>query len=124
MSHLSHVQKASHNLLAALLASLLSLGHLGATHLVGGDFDYVHLGGDQYQITLKVYRDCSPANENETPFDNDLAIGLWNGSGIITDADVVTITNECFNAPTVSKITAVCTSSGPHKRQPFAPFQR
>lgn len=91
MSHLPHVQKASHNLLAALLASFLGLGNLAATHLVGGDFDYVHLGGDQYQITLKVYRDCSPANVNETPFDDQVAIGMWDGSGIITGADVVTI---------------------------------
>jgi gliding motility-associated-like protein len=91
MSHLPHVQKASHNLFSFLLISLLGLGNLGATHLVGGDFDYVHLGGDQYQITLKVYRDCSPANVNETPFDDQVAIGMWDGTGVITGADVVSI---------------------------------
>ena len=62
-----------------------------ATHLVGGDFYYVHLGGDQYQITLKVYRDCSPANTNGTGFDESVIIGMWDGTGIIGAADVINI---------------------------------
>lgn len=91
MSHCPPIAKAIRPLLASLFASLLGLGHLGATHLVGGDFYYVHLGGDQYQITLKVYRDCSPANVNGTGFDDQVVIGQWDGTGLITSADVVTI---------------------------------
>lgn len=30
-----------------------------ATHLIGGEMQYECLGGDQYRITLKTYRDCS-----------------------------------------------------------------
>ena len=48
-----------------------------ATHLVGGDFSYVHVGGDDYEITLTIYRDCSPANTNGTGFDDQVAIGMW-----------------------------------------------
>ena len=78
-------------MLVGVLASFLGLGHLQATHLVGGDFHYEHLGGDQYQITLTVYRDCSPANTNGTGFDDAVAIGMWDGTGTITPSDVVTI---------------------------------
>lgn len=76
---------------AFFVVTWFAVGKLGATHLVGGDFYYVHLGGDQYQITLKVYRDCSPANTNGTGFDDQVVIGMWNGSGLITTADVVNI---------------------------------
>lgn len=62
-----------------------------ATHLVGGDFSYVHLGGDDYEITLTIYRDCSPANTNGTGFDDQVAIGMWSGEGIIGPGDVSTI---------------------------------
>ena len=36
----------------AFCAAFVALQAKG-THLVGGDFNYVHLGGDQYEITLK-----------------------------------------------------------------------
>ncbi|MGZ4035438.1 MAG: hypothetical protein ACXVP4_11280, partial [Bacteroidia bacterium] len=29
-----------------------------ATHIVGGEIYYDNLGGNNYRITLKVYRDC------------------------------------------------------------------
>src|SRR6266446_5440489 len=29
-----------------------------ASHIVGGEMSYICLGNDQYQITLKVFRDC------------------------------------------------------------------
>ena len=40
-----------------LLFLALSLG-LDAAHLVGGTLTYTYLGGDQYEVTLRVYRDC------------------------------------------------------------------
>ena len=32
--------------------------HLRATHVAGGDISYQCLGGNQYQIKLRLYRDC------------------------------------------------------------------
>ena len=82
----------SMRLIVGLMFAWLGWGmNARATHLVGGDFYYVHLGGDQYQITLKVYRDCSPANTNGTGFDESVVIGMWDGIGTIGAADVINI---------------------------------
>ena len=77
--------------IAFAFCAALVVSEVRGTHLVGGDFSYVHLGGDQYEITLKVYRDCGPANINETYFDESVAIGLWDGTGTIEFGDVVLI---------------------------------
>ena len=63
----------------------------GATHLVGGEIYYTHLGGSEYLVTLKVYRDCGPANTLGTGFDDQVYIGMWDGSGTIGFNDVLTI---------------------------------
>lgn len=84
-----------------LLALVLGSPWAMATHLVGGDFSYVHLGGDDYEITLTVYRDCSPANSNGTYFDDMVAIGLWNGEGTIGPNDVLTIPLQTNNVSEV-----------------------
>ncbi len=48
-----------------------------ATHLVGGEIFYEYLGNDNYGITLIVYRDCGPANANNTQFDSNVALGIF-----------------------------------------------
>ncbi|MBL7944400.1 MAG: PKD domain-containing protein [Flavobacteriales bacterium] len=80
-----------------------------ATHMVGGDLHYECLGGNEYMIVLKVFRDCQ---QSTTPFDDPACIGIYNSSGTmvmnlqIPLADAV-ITNlpistgsPCFIAPT------------------------
>lgn len=42
-------------------------------------------------VTLKVYRDCGPANTLGTGFDDQVYIGMWDGTGQIEDNDVLTI---------------------------------
>jgi hypothetical protein len=49
-------------LLIPTLFFLFFLSHTHATHLMGGDLSYECLGGNQYKITLKVYRDCNGIN--------------------------------------------------------------
>ena len=39
------------------------------THLVGGEMYYDHVGGNDYEVHLIVYRDCGPTNTNGTGFD-------------------------------------------------------
>ncbi len=47
-------------------------------HIVGGEITYENQGGDVYEITLTVYRDCLGAG---APFDNPASIGVFEGSG-------------------------------------------
>jgi gliding motility-associated-like protein len=48
-----------------------------ATHVVGGELYYRHLGGEEYEITLIVYRDCGPTNTNGTGFDGTANVGIF-----------------------------------------------
>lgn len=52
-----------------------------STHIVGGEMFYDHLGGNTYQVTLDMYRDCGPANTNGTGFDAQVTIGVFDANG-------------------------------------------
>lgn len=77
-----------------------------ATHIVGGEIYYECLGGDQYLITLKIYRDCY---NGEAPFDSPATISVYTASGAhYTDLFApysgseilpVVINNPCLQAP-------------------------
>jgi len=41
-----------------ILAAICFVQDVSATHIVGGDLGYRHIGGDNYEITLTVRRDC------------------------------------------------------------------
>ncbi|MBL7965058.1 MAG: gliding motility-associated C-terminal domain-containing protein [Flavobacteriales bacterium] len=62
-----------------VLCTLVFPAH--ATHILGGEMYYDHLGGAQYQVTLKLYRDCGPANTNGTGFDPTADIGVFTSTG-------------------------------------------
>lgn len=49
-------------------------GTSDATHVVGGDFTYRWLTGNQFELTLKIYRDCLPGNAG---FDQSIVIGIF-----------------------------------------------
>ncbi|MDA1383108.1 MAG: hypothetical protein O3A22_04315, partial [Bacteroidetes bacterium] len=50
---------------------------LGATHLIGSEMFYEDLGGGNYLVTLKVYRECGPANTQGTDFDDIIFLGVF-----------------------------------------------
>jgi gliding motility-associated-like protein len=52
-----------------------------ASHIVGGELGYKCLGGNQYEITLRVFRDCFNANPNAF-FDDPGIIGVYASNGI------------------------------------------
>lgn len=90
------------------LAMLTSLGSW-ATHVLGGEMFYDKLSGNQYRITLKIYRDCGPGNTNNTGFDANLQLAVYNGAGAFQfSQDVaypgeltvpVDLSNPCLAAP-------------------------
>ena len=53
-----------------LLISIIFLGFTStyASHLMGGEITYTHVSGDDYEVTLIIYRDCSgiPVSQNAT----------------------------------------------------------
>lgn len=51
-----------------------------ATHIVGGEIGYRCLGGNQYEITLRVFRDCFNADPTAF-FDDPGVIGVYSSSG-------------------------------------------
>lgn len=62
-------------LLINLLGFTLSMN---ASHIVGGEMYYDCLGGTQYRVTVKLYRDCASTG---AVYDNPLPITVFNGSG-------------------------------------------
>jgi len=79
---------------------------LNATHIIGGELYYDCLGGNNYLITLKVYRDCL---NGQAPFDNPASISVWDAGGNLLQtinlpfpgANNVPFTpnSPCFQAP-------------------------
>ena len=53
-----------------------------ATHIVGGDMTYRCLGGDNYEITLTVRRDCFNGDE-EAQFDDPATLGIFDNFGTL-----------------------------------------
>ena len=80
-----------------------------ATHIVGGELYYDHLGGDQYQVSLKLFRDCGPGNVNDTQYDGVVSIGVFGGDGTEfsvqtlqfpgSEQVTVTLNDPCLTAP-------------------------
>jgi PKD repeat protein len=84
-----------------------------ATHIVGGEIYYDNLGGGNYKINMKVYRDCI---NGVPPFD-----GFPNGSGSIIPA-YFTIFDVSGNVILSSQFTAVSQSNvAPTNNSPCAP---
>jgi gliding motility-associated-like protein len=51
-----------------------------ATHIVGGELNYLYLGNDEYQIRLTVYRDCW---NGVPPFDDPAALGVFDTNNVL-----------------------------------------
>ena len=64
-------------LLLSIVLLLLSFTS-NATHIVGGEIQYEHLGGASYKLTVKLYRDCDPFNAN---FPGSTNVIVDNGNG-------------------------------------------
>src|ERR1035437_739405 len=59
---------------------LLFLPLLGAAkYIVGGEIYYTDLGGGNYTVTLKIYRDCFTGSS--VPFDNPATITVYDNFG-------------------------------------------
>jgi gliding motility-associated-like protein len=65
-----------------LLTTFLWSGEADASHIVGGEMTYRCLGGQVYEITLTLRRDCFNGSP-EAEFDDPAHIGIFDGEGSI-----------------------------------------
>ena len=108
-----------------LVLFLLSFSYLSASHIVGGDMQYRHIGGNSYDVVVTIYRDCS----SQTPFDglpnsqSDFTLGLVQEGNVtatttytinITSADVKTVYNKYTN-PCLTDTNGVCLEFATYK---------
>jgi gliding motility-associated-like protein len=99
-------------LLSAAFCLLAS--QVQATHIVGGELNYVHLGGNQYAVTLIIYRDCFGG---QAAFDDPAIIGVFDMNGNLIQnlgatLDSVVPLQSTINSSCVSAPTNVCTEVG------------
>jgi gliding motility-associated-like protein len=91
-----------------------------ATHIVGGEMVYDNLGGGNYRITLKVYRDCinglapfdgasiNAATAYITVYDNaQNEIGVFD-----IGAPIITVVPPAINNPCIITPNTVCVEQG------------
>ncbi len=110
-----------------VLLFFLLCGKLWATHIVGGELIYDHLGNNKYRIVLKVYRDCLSGVANfdglvtSTPTGTSLVNAVLtvmetlNASTAYTldlGAPVVTKIPPTINNPCIKTPNTVCVQEG------------
>lgn len=76
-------------ILLSIVVLLLSFAS-NATHIVGGEIQYEHLGGASYNLTVKLYRDCDPASF-AMPATVDVTVDLGNSLGAGTNYTTFTL---------------------------------
>jgi gliding motility-associated-like protein len=85
--------------LSALVLAFLFIQNGEATHIIGGEITYRHLNNFNYEITLKIYRDCHSGN---AAYDNPTSVTIFNSAG-----QVVTLLNITFPGSRVLPIVSV-----------------
>jgi len=88
-------------LISSLVISLAFFTTLQATHIIGGYINVNCLGGNSYEIELRLYRDCNPGNAG---FDGNAAIGLFDSAGTLISTII---------APRINIINIPATSPNP-----------
>lgn len=114
------------NLTTYLLISFLSLcfgTRLKASHIVGGEIFYDHLGGSNYKITLKVYRDCF---NGLAQLDNPALISIFDVNGNIVDTIRVALLSQTtitpsINNPCIQAPSGICVEEGIYEKNVVLP---
>jgi len=73
-------------LIYILLFFHFNYSDVSANHLIGGELSYRKLGGTNYEITLKVFRDCNA--QNAANFDNPANIAIYENGVLINTVQI------------------------------------
>jgi hypothetical protein len=90
--------------LLCLFSLLITVWGANASHIVGGEMSYVCLGNNDYQINLKLYRDCY---NGLATYDNPTEISIFDGMGNVyttipiyfPGSDTLSIISNCGTLP-------------------------
>ena len=101
----------------ATLLLLLFTCAAQATHLIGGELFYTHISGDDYEVTLKMYRDCGPGNTNQTGFDASAEIAAYNADGSYFGSWFFSLSTSepvpiVWNNPCLTPPSTICVEEG------------
>lgn len=86
---------------------LTCFGH--ASHIVGGDIYYDHLGGNSYRINLTLYRDCASSGAQ---FDDPLYLTIFYGNSNLTYQTIMLAFPGSQNVPVVFNNPCATAPSG------------
>ena len=97
-------------LLLILIISLFSFQSY-ANHIVGGEVFYDNLGGNNYRISIVVYRDCFSSGAQ---YDDPLSLGIFTSSNQLVQNIMIPFTGSqnvpiTFSNPCVVAPTDICT---------------
>lgn len=91
-----------------------------AAHIIGGNLSYECIGGNEYEFTITLYRDCNPDLTSAAPFDDIYYLGLFTPDGTFQewiefgDIDITLVDpdngNPCLELP-----PTVCAQKGEYK---------
>lgn len=107
----SSFSKAIFPLLLALILNGIS-SSVSAAHLVGGEISYICLGGSDYRIKLRVYRDCASGGAQ---FDTQAAIAIYDSDGnlitnlLVPKGPTINVPTDSTGNPCVSAPPGLCT---------------
>ncbi len=87
------------------------------THLIGGELFYTWTSGDNFEVTLKMYRDCGPGNTNQTGFDATAGIAAYDANGFLYGTwsfplGTVETVPIVWNNPCLSPPSTICVEEG------------
>lgn len=71
-----------------------------ATHVMGADITYTWISGNDYQVTLTLYRDCSGSTISETNQDIDLSSSCGNFSATLDWVSTTNVSQVCASSTT------------------------
>ena len=109
--------------LVTILIALSFYFSANASHIVGGEIFYDHLGGSEYRVTVKLYRDCL---SDGAEYDANLPVTVFNGSGIQIDNFTIpfpgsTVLPVEFSNPCVTIPSDICVEEAIYQKVVFLP---
>lgn len=99
------------NKLFLILLILVSVSKAHASHIVGGDMYYDYLGGNNYRVTVIIYRDCASTG---AAYDDPLIVGVFDSNhNEVTSISIPfpgsVVLPIVFNNPCVTAPSGICT---------------